>query len=114
VSCIAYTGGTTGLPKGVMLTHRNLVANAKHALIILGYETDDSYLHSAPMFHLADANANFALTWVGGRHVIIPTFDPQRWLETVQSEWVTQGVLVPTMVNMVVNYPDVAAYDLSS
>jgi long-chain acyl-CoA synthetase len=114
VAGIYYTGGTTGRPKGVMLTHRNLVANAKHALIALGYRQRDSYLHAAPMFHVADANANVALTWVGGRHVFIPSFDPELWPATVEAEGVTQGVLVPTMVNMLVNHPALTAHELGS
>jgi acyl-CoA synthetase (AMP-forming)/AMP-acid ligase II len=59
VAGIFYTGGTSGLPKGVMLTHRNLVANAKHALIMLGYDASDTYLHAAPMFHLALGEERF-------------------------------------------------------
>jgi long-chain acyl-CoA synthetase len=110
---IFYTGGTTGRPKGVMLTHRNLVANAKHALITLGYGPDDTYLHAAPMFHAADANANLALTWVGGRHVVIPAFDPARWSAAVEAERVTQSVLVPAMVNMIVHHSETAQHDLA-
>jgi long-chain acyl-CoA synthetase len=114
VAGIFYTGRTTGLPKGAQLTHRNLVANAKHALIALGYGAHDSYLHAAPMFHIADANANLALTWVGGRHVIVPAFDPATWLRTVESERVTQAVLVPAMVAAIVEDPALADHDLSS
>jgi long-chain acyl-CoA synthetase len=113
VAGIFYTGGTTGLPKGVMLTHRNLVANAKHTLIVLAYTEQDSCLHAVPMFHLADGLHNYALTWVGGCHVIIPAFDPELWLRTVTAESVTRGGLVPTMINMVINHPALADYDLS-
>ena len=114
VAGIFYTGGTTGAPKGVMLTHRNLVANAKHALIELGYDDTTSYLHAAPMFHAADGASTYALTWVGGRHVIIPTFDPRRWLNVVQQEQVTNCTLVPTMINMILNDPALSDHDTSS
>jgi long-chain acyl-CoA synthetase len=114
VAGIFYTGGTTALPKGAMLTHRNLVANAKHALITLSYRERDTYLHAAPMFHLADGLSNYALTWVAGRHVIIPRFDPALWLRTVADEQVTHALLVPTMINMVLNHPAVAEHDTSS
>jgi long-chain acyl-CoA synthetase len=97
-----------------MLTHRNLVANAKHTLLILGYDSDDSDLHAAPMFHVAGSNSNLALTWVGGRHVFMPSFDPARWLATVERERVTHGVLVPTMVSAVVNDPSLPQRDLAS
>jgi long-chain acyl-CoA synthetase len=114
IAGIFYTGGTTGLPKGAMLTHRNLVANAKHTLIMIGYDERDTYLHAAPMFHLADGASNYALSWIGGRHVIIPAFEPALWLQTVETEQVTRGLLVPTMINMVINYPGLRQYDLSS
>ncbi|HYZ02549.1 MAG TPA: AMP-binding protein, partial [Candidatus Binatia bacterium] len=95
VAGIFYTGGTTGLPKGALLSHRNLVANAKHMLINQRYTDADTYLHAAPMFHLADGSSTLALTWVAGRHVIIPVFEPERWLRTVAAEHVTRALLVP-------------------
>ncbi len=111
---IFYTGGTTGVPKGVILTHRNLVANAKHALIELHYDDTTRYLHAAPMFHAADGLSTYALTWVGGCHVIIPTFDARQWLKVVQQERVTNCTLVPTMVNMILNDSALSDHDLSS
>ncbi len=114
VAGIFYTGGTTGRAKGVMLTHRNLVAQAKHALIALPGVDGDTYLHGAPMFHLADGASTLATTWVAARHVTIPAFDPERWLRVVAAERVTLTLLVPTMVNAVVNHPALREYDLSS
>ena len=114
VAGIFYTGGTTGRPKGAMLTHRNLLVNAKHSLIAFGLRHADSYLHAAPMFHTADGTSTYAVTWVGGRHVMIPAFDAQRWLETVEAERVTRCTLVPTMVNRLVNHPTISEHDLSS
>jgi long-chain acyl-CoA synthetase len=111
---IFYTGGTTGLPKGAMLTHRNLNDNAKHVLITFGYTGEDSYVHAPPMFHLADGASTFALTYLGAKHVIVPAFDPKLWLQTVENEQITRSLLVPTMVNMIVNHPEVTEHDLSS
>ena len=71
-----YTGGTTGAAKGVMLSHRNLVANALHIIIALRYSDADRYLHCAPMFHLADGASTYAVTWTGGTHVFVPAFEP--------------------------------------
>ena len=113
VAGIFYTGGTTGLPKGAMLTHRNLIANAQHFLIALPYTDRDTYLHAAPMFHLADGSSTHALTWVGGRHVMIPRFDPELWLRTVAAERVTRATLVPSMINVLINHPALPAHDLS-
>jgi long-chain acyl-CoA synthetase len=109
-----YTGGTTGRAKGVMLSHKNVVSNAMHVIIGTGYNERDIYLHVAPMFHLADIASTFALTMVGGRHVFIPMFNPVHVLQAIQNEKVTVTLLVPTMINAVLNHPDVDNYDVSS
>ncbi len=110
---IFYTGGTTGLPKGVMLTHANLVANAKHGLLCLEYRREHTYLHAGPMFHLADGASTYAVTWVGGTHVIVPAFEPALVARTIAEQGVTHALLVPTMINMLVNHPAVDEHDLS-
>lgn len=109
-----YTGGTTGASKGVMLSHRNLMTNSLHLAIATGYSETDRYLHTAPMFHLADGASTFGLTWLGGTHVFLPAFDPGTVLETIAAESVTACMLVPTMINAVVNDPRTANTDLSS
>jgi long-chain acyl-CoA synthetase len=114
IAGIFYTGGTTGLPKGAVLTHRNLVSNAKHTLICIGYDDTDTYLHAAPMFHLADGASTYAITWCGGRHVVQRAFEPAGWLQLVAGERVTRALLVPTMINMVINHPGIGGSDLSS
>jgi long-chain acyl-CoA synthetase len=111
---IFYTGGTTGRPKGAMLSHANVEVNAKHILISWGYDAEDRYLHAAPMFHLADGASTYALTAVGGRHVVIPAFDPELTVATIEAERITRVLLVPTMINLVVNHPGTAERDLSS
>jgi long-chain acyl-CoA synthetase len=111
---IFYTGGTTGLPKGVMLTHGNLIANAKAVMIAFGYSGQDRYLHAGPMFHLADGASTFAVTWVGGAHVFVPSFAPGPFTAAVEAERVTATLLVPTMINMLVNDPQTTSRDLSS
>jgi long-chain acyl-CoA synthetase len=114
VAGIFYTGGTTGEAKGVMLTHANLHANALHYLIHLGIRAEDNYLHVPPMFHLADGPTSFCVTMVGGCHTILPRFDPLALLETIQRERATHCLLVPTMVNALIQVPTIGAYDLSS
>ena len=66
---LCYTGGTTGLPKGVMLSQRAIVSNAQHATMTMSFQERDIWLHVAPMFHLADAWAVYAFAMVGGTHV---------------------------------------------
>ena len=109
-----YTGGTTGRSKGVMLTHTNLVANALNAVAGIGFNGDTTYIHCGPMFHLADGASTFGVTMVGGRHTFVPRFEPVEVLANIQTEKVTHATLVPTMVNMVVNHPRCAEFDISS
>jgi long-chain acyl-CoA synthetase len=114
LAAISYTGGTTGLPKGVMQSHANLLANAKHMQYAYAYNRNDSYVHAAPMFHAADASCTFAVTWVGARHLIIPGWEPQRFLDVATAESMTITLLVPTMINSLVNHPGIGEADLSA
>ena len=114
LAAISYTGGTTGRPKGVMQTHGNLVANAKHTLLQNPLHVTDRFLHSSPMFHAAGVANIYGLTWVAGTHVIAPGFEPAAFGRIVEDERVTVAVLVPTMLNMLLNHPGTAARDLSS
>ncbi|UYN93091.1 MAG: long-chain fatty acid--CoA ligase [Enhydrobacter sp.] len=109
-----YTGGTTGRSKGVMLTHTNLVVNALNAVAGIGFDTDTTYIHSGPMFHLADGASTFGVTMAGGRHAFVPRFDPVEVLRTIEAEKVTHAQFVPTMVNMLVNHPRFTESDISS
>ena len=111
---LCYTGGTTGLPKGVMLSQRNVVSNAQHIVMTHGFREQDVWLHAAPMFHLADAWACYSVTMVGGTHVFLSQFTPKRTLEAIQTHRVTKTILVPTMINFLTNFPDVGSYDTSS
>jgi len=107
-----YTSGTTGGPKGVMLTHRNLWSNLVHSMLV--NLRKGVWLHSAPMFHLADLGAIYSITSSGGTHCFLPTFDPEECMRLIERYRVTDTVLVPTMLNMVINSPSFSKYDLSS
>lgn len=109
-----YTGGTTGRAKGVMLSHKNIMANAMHAILAIGIASQEAYLHAAPMFHLGDLGAAFAITLMGGRHVFLRAFQPLQVLQLTQEQGVTFTMLVPTMINVLLNHPDVDRYDVSS
>jgi len=66
---------------------------------------EDVWLHAAPMFHLADAWATWAVTWVGGTHVMVPEFSPGTVIEVMQREKITLTNMIPTMLNLMVNDP---------
>jgi long-chain acyl-CoA synthetase len=109
-----YTGGTTGRAKGVMLSHHNIMSNAMHYIMACGVTQRDVYLHAAPMFHLGDLGGAFAVALVGARNLFIPQFHPVQVLQAMQAQRVTMTILVPTMINALLNYPEVGSYDLSS
>ncbi|MBX9600494.1 MAG: long-chain-fatty-acid--CoA ligase [Bryobacteraceae bacterium] len=111
---IFYTSGTTGGPKGAMLTHRHCYSHAVHSTLSTQMVSDGTWLHAAPMFHLADAGAIHSVTMLGCTHAYLPAFDPEAFCAAVERHRVTETVLVPTMLNMVVNHPAVDRYDLSS
>ena len=97
-----------------MLSHRNLVLNALQFASEVGFVSNSHYLHAAPMFHLANGAATFAITSMAGSSTIIPGFEPMATLQAIQENKIDIVLLVPTMINMTVNHPDVANYDLSS
>ncbi len=96
---IFYTGGTTGFPKGVMLSHRNIYSSSLAALVGLDKNTPGiRYLHAAPMFHLADGAMLLANSIAGNTHVFIPAFNPQSVAKVIEKHQVTDVLLVPTMI----------------
>ena len=109
-----YTGGTTAAAKGVMLTHTNICANAYNIAVEMTYGPSDVYLHAAPMFHLADSASTFAVTMTGGAHAFVPSFDPARWTAAVEETGTTTALLVPTMINALINWPGLAERRLPS
>jgi fatty-acyl-CoA synthase len=108
-----YTSGTTGRPKGVMLTHRNIYANALTTIISFQLSDATTWYHIAPLFHLADAFFIWSVTFQGGRHVMQRQFEPKKVLETIAGQKVTAAMMVPTMINFLLDVPDIDKYDLS-
>ena len=93
-----YTGGTTGAAKGVMLTHRNLVANAAHFQCVWPFGPDMRWLVTAPMFHAAGTVGVLATVWHGGHHIVQGAFEPIEALDLMTEQSATHTLVVPTML----------------
>jgi long-chain acyl-CoA synthetase len=111
---LIYTSGTTGRPKGVMVSHANVMADVHNFNYWMRYREGGVYLHAAPIFHIADFPAMFAAPAFGACQVTLPKFSPQTFCMTVERERVTHTVLVPTMINLLTQFKDISSFDLSS
>jgi long-chain acyl-CoA synthetase len=99
VAALFYTGGTTGSPKGVMLTHRNLIANAFNKALACSLTRDEVYLAAPALFHVAGIAPLVSLVWLGASTVTLPAFDAERCLDAVAQHGVTLMIPVPTMLS---------------
>ena len=111
---IIYTGGTTGRPKGVALSHANLVANTLAMIPINEFHEDMVYLHNSPLFHSSGCARLLAAVTCLAVNIILPRFEPEAVLHAIETQRVTHVILVPTMLNRLLNSPEFAASDLSS
>jgi long-chain acyl-CoA synthetase len=102
---IFYTGGTTGRSKGVMLTHANLCSSGLSMLSEGVFEEGCVALHVAPMFHLADMLMTTCVIIRGGTHVFLPAFSPDAVLDLVADHKVTDTLVVPAMLQALVDFP---------
>ena len=111
---LMYTGGTTGLPKGVLLDHRAEMLNLYHVAMAIDFDSESRYLHQTPMFHAASMSAVLGTPAAGGTSVFIPLFDPGAAMALIEEHQVTQTVMVPTMIAMMLQHPDFAPERLAS
>lgn len=112
---LIYTSGTTSQPKGVALTYLNLSVYVTNTMNPADpAEEGEVTLLSVPMFHVAGVTPIMSSVWGGRTLAILPQFDPELWLKTVQNEKVTHSFVVPTMLKRIMEHPDFHKYDLSS
>lgn len=114
IAQLYYTSGTTGRPKGVILTHGNNFEHALAASREFCLTPEDNWLHVSPLFHLADAWAVWAITLAAATHVMIPSFESSSVLCSIQNHHVTLSNFIPTMLNTLVNTPGVQKHNFSS
>lgn len=109
-----YTSATTGDPKGVMLSHRAIYLHGLNVVAVQRYTDQSVQLHAIPLFHANGWGCAHTVTAVGGTHVMLRRFDPERVCQLIAWEKVTCLCLVPTMANALLHYPGLKRYDFSS
>ena len=113
IAQLYYTSGTTGQPKGVVLTHKNNYTHTLGTIKELDLNENDNWLHVSPMFHLADAWAVWSITKTGGTHIIVSEFNPENVLRIMETEKVTISNFIPTLLNILVNYQETDKFNYS-
>jgi acyl-CoA synthetase (AMP-forming)/AMP-acid ligase II len=109
---INYTSGTTARPKGVMMTHRNCYLNAYNMIAHLGIRHGDVELWTLPMFHCNGWGGVYALTAMGGTHVVLRTVDARTIYELIAREAVTFACMAPAVLRAILDYPDKAQHEI--
>ncbi|KAG8494881.1 hypothetical protein CXB51_012500 [Gossypium anomalum] len=95
---ICFTSGTTGRPKGVVISHTALIVQSLAKVAIVGYSEDDVYLHTAPLCHIGGLSSAMAMLMVGACHAFIPKFEATLTLEAIEQHHVTSLITVPAMM----------------
>jgi acyl-CoA synthetase (AMP-forming)/AMP-acid ligase II len=111
---IYYTGGTTGRPKGVMLSHAGVVMSGTVMLVADEVRDRARYMRCVPMFHYGDTAWSLGTLMRGGANIVIDRFEAEQWLSVIEAERVTATSVVPSMLTAIHGYPGRARHDVSS
>lgn len=111
---INYTSGTTARPKGVMMTHRNCYLNAYNLMVHLQLRHEDVELWTLPMFHCNGWGGVYALTGLGGTHVILRAVQAQPIFDLISRHGVTFACMAPTVLNTILEYPDKEQHEITT
>jgi long-chain acyl-CoA synthetase len=111
---LMYTGGTTGLPKGVLIDSRAAILDMYKVAATFPLEEEFVYLHQTPMFHAASFGGILTLPANGGTTTFVPLFDPALVLNVIERHQVSTTVMVPTMVQMLIDHPEFRPERLAS
>ena len=111
---LMFTAGTTGVPKGVMLTHQSFTSYLLANVTPPDPDLEERNLLSVPLYHIAGIQAVMAAIYGGRTLIVMRQFEPQEWLELAQQERANRAMMVPTMLKQVMDHPQFHSYDLSS
>ncbi|MFH1383242.1 MAG: long-chain-fatty-acid--CoA ligase [Chloroflexota bacterium] len=111
---LMYTAGTTGFPKGVMLSHNSFSVYVLENVTPADPETNEKNILTVPLYHIAGMQAMMAAIYGGRTLVMERQFDPKEWMELVQGEKVSRAMMVPTMLKQLMDHPDFNKYNLRS
>ena len=111
---IMFTAGTTGVPKGVMLTHNSFSSYLLATVSPADPDIEETNLLSVPLYHIAGLQAALAAVYGGRTLVIMRQFDPRGWLDLAQRYHANRAMLVPTMLKRLMDHPQFHDFDLSS
>ena len=111
---IMFTAGTTGVPKGVMLTHDSFSSYLLSTVTPADPDVEETNLLTVPFYHIAGLQAALAAVYGGRTLAILRQFEPVEWLDLAQAQRVNRAMLVPTMLKQLMDHPRFREYDLSS
>ena len=114
VTMLVYTAGTTGFPKGVMLSHNSFTVYVLENVTPADPEIKEGNILTVPLYHVAGIQAVMAAVYGGRTLVMERQFEPREWMELVHKEKASRAMMVPTMLKQLMDHPDFGKYDLSS